>query len=498
MEDSSIIDALKALPTPVDAAGFAAVRDYLRSKCGGGAAVCAHLEQAGFVADGRLTTSTKPFNVFARVGSGVMTQSGMEVENAALKALGTRFAIACNRPENDEHWASADPEWVAKASMSQRHRFMTTRDMTWTWFNVLTFGIEGDAASLREAIETLAAMQEAASAFASATPGWEPKRLGLFFHCYPHNSVNSLHMHLVDLGATGPAFAHHAHKNLPAEAVMAVLRQELTAAEHGARGSFLHVQLLAALAIDWAANTPPPDSLPADAHAAATQLFEDAEHEHGSLLVCATCGLLVSARDGLSVSELLHALSADDDVLAATLGDVPGAPHLARVPPSRVHLLLRTQLEPMLHESLAAAHGGGALLRWRHELLRRVAAERYATPSGRWHRALANLFAGVRPPPLPPIRLRDGATHRLPADRGLPAQPLQLACDHGTATWYNRRAMRELPAQLLGCAAVVELAETLISLPWLSAKMVSTPQLKPTPYLERAASHHLGICQPAT
>jgi len=224
--------AMQSSPPAANAADFALTRAKMRS-LGGAAALLSHLQEGGFVADGKLTTGTKPFNVFARVGGGVMTQPGMEAENAALGAASERFVIACNRPDNDEHWASADPEWVGKASMSQRHRFMTCRDLSWQWFNVMSFGLEGDAASLRTAIEMLEAMQAAARVFAQKTPGWsaDPARLGMFFHCYPNNSVNSLHMHLVDLSATGPSFAHLAPKNLPLADVLHVLRDELADAE---------------------------------------------------------------------------------------------------------------------------------------------------------------------------------------------------------------------------------------------------------------------------
>ena len=35
-----------------------------------------------------------------------------------------RFLVACNRPENDEHWSSDSEEWKRKASMSAKHRFL--------------------------------------------------------------------------------------------------------------------------------------------------------------------------------------------------------------------------------------------------------------------------------------------------------------------------------------------------------------------------------------
>ena len=225
-------EALKLLPPPVDAATFAALRQKMRA-LGGTAALRAELESKGFVEEGKLTTGVKPFNVFARVASGVMTQPGMEKENENLGAAGSRFAVCSNLPANDAQWESADPEWVGKASMAKRHRFLSSKDLSWEWFNVLAFGLDGSVAELSRAIECLEAMQSAAEAFASATDEWsaEPSHLGLFLHSYPHNSVNSLHLHMLDLRFTGPTYENMKYKNLPLSDALAVLRAELDAAK---------------------------------------------------------------------------------------------------------------------------------------------------------------------------------------------------------------------------------------------------------------------------
>jgi hypothetical protein len=223
-----LVGELKALQTPVDASSFRAARVHVR-KLGGDHAVRRALEAAGFVSNGILTNGTQPFNFFARVATGEIVQPQCALENEALGESASRFIIAANRQENDDHWSSNDSEWVGKASMAERHRFLTIRDMSWQWFNVLTFALDETSTSLLQAIEVLEAMVDAARTFARTTPGWsaEPDRLGMYFHCFPHNSVNSLHMHLVDLSVTGPTFAHHAHKNIPVESVLEVLRSEL-------------------------------------------------------------------------------------------------------------------------------------------------------------------------------------------------------------------------------------------------------------------------------
>ena len=140
----------------------------------------------------------------------------------------------------------------------------------WTWFNVLTMGLV-DAAkedsvhheeeelreeerSLERNIETLESartclltMREAAYAFvkedAKSGPKWSLRTketkdskeqladIGLFFHCYPHCSVNSLHLHIVDLSATGPTYDACKHKNLRLDMVLEALEKEINALE---------------------------------------------------------------------------------------------------------------------------------------------------------------------------------------------------------------------------------------------------------------------------
>ena len=132
----------------------------------------------------------------------------------------------------------------------------------WTWFNVLTMGlVDGakkhslhhDEEEMRDAeasidlnIKTLASalacltmMREAAYAFvkedAKSGTKWSLRKdskeqladIGLFFHCYPHCSVNSLHLHIVDLSETGPTYPVFKHKNLRMNMVLTALEREI-------------------------------------------------------------------------------------------------------------------------------------------------------------------------------------------------------------------------------------------------------------------------------
>ena len=89
----------------------------------------------------------------------------------------------------------------------------------------MVFGLGGKD-ELQEAVEMLEAARAAAKDFARADGGWS-RNLGLYFHCYPHNSVPAFHLHLVDLEAVGPSFEACAHKHLPLNAVLDVLKAEL-------------------------------------------------------------------------------------------------------------------------------------------------------------------------------------------------------------------------------------------------------------------------------
>ena len=139
----------------------------------------------------------------------------------------------------------------------------------WTWFNVLTMGLvdvakadavhhdeeemRGEEANLELNIRTLESalaclrkMREAAYAFVKedAKSGWSLREknvfqkethqtvveladISLYFHCYPHCSVNSLHLHIVDLSETGPSYKYHSHKNLSMDMVLKALEDEI-------------------------------------------------------------------------------------------------------------------------------------------------------------------------------------------------------------------------------------------------------------------------------
>jgi len=186
----------------------------------------------------RIATGVKPFNPFARIVSGQLAVPyGNHLQRLGMQAEDTKFFVAQNRPEFDEHWASAEPEWIGKASMAQRHQFLLLRSLHWGTFNAATFGLDyedgadpvAQIASLREALTLVDESERVAREYARRAD-WG-SNIGLYVHVYPLNSVQAFHLHVLDDDTRGPTFDKLNHKNLPLQAVREVLQQEIAELE---------------------------------------------------------------------------------------------------------------------------------------------------------------------------------------------------------------------------------------------------------------------------
>jgi hypothetical protein len=197
-----------------------------------------------FGKDGNVVPTLKPMNPFARIAAGLMPVSyGNILENLGRKYhdrflidASQHFLVAKNLPEADRDWNDPEKAKQGKASMSQRHRFLIPRDPWWSNFNVLTIGLAARSRDeLRNSITYLKIMKETALAYVErerqlndgdSSHAWS-NRVGLYFHCFPFNSVQYLHLHIVDLNHLGPAFYYLSYKNLNIDHVIAELESEL-------------------------------------------------------------------------------------------------------------------------------------------------------------------------------------------------------------------------------------------------------------------------------
>ena len=69
--------------------------------------------------------------------------------------------------------------------------------------------------------------EDTSSGWSLQTEGGRLVDIGLYFHCYPHCSVNSLHLHIVDLSEVGPTYEALSYKNLSMDMVLKALDKEI-------------------------------------------------------------------------------------------------------------------------------------------------------------------------------------------------------------------------------------------------------------------------------
>ena len=161
-----------------------------------------------------LTTGEKPFNAFARYASYEMKNP---VDQIILKGHMKKWMVCHNRPDNDMKWNDVNNKSASMCGSDEKgpgHVFITTKDLDWKNFNILTI-------VLSKNVEFLLELKEVATHYIKQR-GWE--KAGMYFHCFPHNSVNSLHLHIVN---EEEKYIGHMHgkckyKNLPLDAAIKV------------------------------------------------------------------------------------------------------------------------------------------------------------------------------------------------------------------------------------------------------------------------------------
>jgi hypothetical protein len=177
--------------------------------------------------------------------------------------------------------------------------------------------------------------------------------------------------------------------------------------------------------------------LGANMRAIVTQVFERLEKFHGAKLVGNALAYLVTARYGLSSSEMEDVLSSDEEVLSDDVFKW-WSPPVRRLPP-----LLWKRLKEDLGRYIVdkGVQGSTVHALYHRQFWETVQALYLSTDKERRDKAthLANFFDGVySSPTLVPYLDKDGKQKA--ADKLISPQPLKFS-----ATQYNRRKLSELP-----------------------------------------------------
>jgi hypothetical protein len=160
-----------------------------------------------------LTTRREPFNIFARLA--IKAQPNFVNQMSIMYR--TEFMVCHNLADNDNGWSDPDCKTAAMAGPDINgpgHVFITIRNLNWKYFNIASLAFETDA------LIVLTKLKRAAKRYATLRRWRNP---GFYFHCYPHSSVNSLHLHVVNLDTAGWNLKANSHKNLSIDDAMEVI-----------------------------------------------------------------------------------------------------------------------------------------------------------------------------------------------------------------------------------------------------------------------------------
>lgn len=131
-----------------------------------------------------------------------------------------------NLPDKDENWMSDSPEYIGRASMSKTHKLLVIKDFSISNFNVIFLGIENDDKIKEEAIKTLNIFEQLAFSYGQNL-GISEEDILMYFHCYPTNSINITHLHILDKNFLSPSFYFNHWKNLSLDDVRRVIIEEI-------------------------------------------------------------------------------------------------------------------------------------------------------------------------------------------------------------------------------------------------------------------------------
>lgn len=170
------------------------------------------LIEQGYITDkvnNRLTT-TGPFNVFANIALKTMVNKADQSYVRDKKD----WILVHNLTTHDINWDNTKHPGGSMAGPDKQgpgHVFLTTRKLGWEYFNITTIMLHP------KGLRFLKKLRENAVHY-SEKRGWVNPRFIL--HCYPYNSVNSFHLHIVNMDNLGHNYYKNNYKNLSLDDVI--------------------------------------------------------------------------------------------------------------------------------------------------------------------------------------------------------------------------------------------------------------------------------------
>jgi len=119
-----------------------------------------------------------------------------DFQNIIPEYLRNKFAIVTNIGKYNWNGANKSQKIMEKGNMSIFHQFLILRNTEASLFNALTLGLNNKMDN-KEIYDMLCDMEVIANLWAENN-GIPQENLGCYFHIYPFNSIQSLHMHMVD------------------------------------------------------------------------------------------------------------------------------------------------------------------------------------------------------------------------------------------------------------------------------------------------------------
>lgn len=173
----------------------------------------------------------------------VLVASGILNDNYKIPFDSSFFARELSKSEDthmifpnikwkDELWFTEDKKYLGRASMSKTHKLLVINNFDYENFNVLMLAIENienieNNRKIKErALETINEIERLSYSYCDFLE-IKNEDMGLYFHCYPTNSVHITHVHILDKSFLSPSFYVNYWKNLPLDAVRTVIHQEL-------------------------------------------------------------------------------------------------------------------------------------------------------------------------------------------------------------------------------------------------------------------------------